>query len=226
MNLQETKTSKPQQSYFDCDSLKKGEWLGTLAPEQGGIYLGVWIPRNKLNNRSLGSVFDLYAARTDLKKPNGDNLLLTYNELIEYLPDLKDFHGHDGGGKLKNENDVLEAAKRDPYALTKWFVPPLTRLVTYGRGVDLVTLRAHKDWMPSGSELTTFHNSGHGNHNFYWSCTPSTSHNSDFYAVTFSILSNYHSCEADKSKFSTRLVRAVPRPSLQEKPVASRYLSL
>lgn len=84
-----------------------------------GIYFGTWEPKDE-NGKSLGKVFNLFAAPEDLTIHGKTNFYLT--DALEYISALNDWHGHGGIGFETHEN-VLYAAKNHHEKLRQWFVP-------------------------------------------------------------------------------------------------------
>lgn len=96
-----------------------------------GVYLGVWEPQDQ-EGRTLGKIFDLYAAPENFLQPNGRSLLMTFNDAVDHVAGLKNFHGHDGA-RVASEKAVLEAVRSNPEALAKWFIP--TKEILHGETV-------------------------------------------------------------------------------------------
>jgi len=114
--------------------------------EDGTIYIGTWEPK-KLNGKSLGKIFNLFAAPEDLTDSSDQKVLLTFNDAVEHVADLKNWHGHNGG-EFRNEKAVLKAVRKNPEALENWFIP--TKEILHGQDkgrneVQTDNLYAHKD---------------------------------------------------------------------------------
>lgn len=119
-----------------------------------GIFAGVWNPKDR-DGKSLGKVFNVFAAPEDLTDSSGRKILFQFKEAAERITALKNWHGHDGGDFANDA--ALYKAIRDGSAIGKWFIP--TR--------DLLNdkLYANKD-MIGGLQT-----SGLGLDARYWSCT-------------------------------------------------------
>lgn len=191
-----------------CPIPQKGQWV------QGkGIYVGVWAPVD-FRGKSLGKVFDLYAAPEDLKSDDGSNLLLPFNKAVKHVASLRNWNGHDGG-KFKNEQAVIKAAQDDPEALKHWFIPSLEIIngidLKPGKMRDYNTLLAIRDKMPcESSRFVSNGNSSYSNkllHNdaWYWSCTENLGDRSLTYIVN---IMNLHT-ESYLRKYAGYSVRPV-----------------
>ena len=178
--------------------------------EGKGVYVGTWEPTDN-NGRTLGKVFDLYAAPEDIRKGNGDNLLMTFNKAVKHVAGLQNWHGHNGGN-FENEKAVIQAVRNNPDALRNWFIP--TREILHGQNtngdkVQRDNLYDHRGKMPRGSEFVT--KSGSGFARWYWSCTEGRVVSSRVYVVAFSVgLGDW--VYTGNLELSTRPVRAELRP--------------
>jgi hypothetical protein len=134
--------------------------IGQTIPGKG-IFAGVWTPKDR-NGKSLGKVFNVFAAPEDLTDETGRKTLLTFKDAAKHLTTKRNWHGHDGGDFA--DDAILYKSLADGSAIGKWFIPPQ----------DLLTdnLYANKD---KGDFKGTFTTAGHGAYRecpvWYWSCT-------------------------------------------------------
>ena len=178
--------------------------------EDKGIYQGTWEPTDE-KGKSLGSVFNLYAAPEDLKNIHGKNLLLTFNKAIRHIAKLKNWHGH-SGSNLKSVEDIRRAVQSNPEKLSSWFIPNKEILHGYdssNKKLQINNLYNNKEEMPKNSEFVTIEKINHAH--LYWSCTKHEKHFLDMYAINFTDGSPVWG-QRHISKFSTRPVRAELRP--------------
>jgi hypothetical protein len=184
--------------------------VGTLV-EGKGVYVGPWAPMDQ-QKRALGRVFDLYAAPEDFKSGRG-NLSTTYNEAVQRVAGLKNFHGHDGG-HFETEAAILDAALSDPAALGKWFIPTQSMLNGHIEGQKAKNLFNLYAACEQGAFKGTFVRkvAPYGTYQ-YWSSTTST----DSGVTCIGIFTGGGSRKIlkDNQKYlaSTRVVRAELRPS-------------
>ena len=183
---------------------------GTLI-EGKGVYVGTWEPTDN-NNRTLGKVFDLYAAPEDIRNNSGNNLLMTFNDAVRHVAGLRNWHGHDGNN-FANEEAVTQAVRTNPGLLAKWFIP--TKEILHGKNaqgtkVQPNNLYDHRTKMPRGAEFVT-NASGSDDARWYWSCTEHPDNSS--------YVSNVHFTDGDDDwygkggyELSVRPVRAELRP--------------
>jgi hypothetical protein len=95
-----------------------GQWI-----EGRGVYVGLWAPAYR-DGTSLGKVFNLFAAPTDLLDDQGEKALINHRRAIQHIGDLRDWHGHDGIG-LPDEEAIYEQIRLGRYTnLKNWFMPP------------------------------------------------------------------------------------------------------
>lgn len=153
---------------------KAGDEAQKFVPDKmtaEGIYIGQWEPKDK-TGKSLGKVFNVFAAPEDLQAPdNESHILPTYFwEIRRRLNKLKNWHGFDGVS-YANERE-LHAALVDGSYKGEWTIPTIELI--YGKDIDgnLVqpdNLYTHKD---KGDLKGTFAPGGvYNDDDWYWSCT-------------------------------------------------------
>lgn len=198
---------KPPEPVFDPSQLEAGKLI-----EGKGIYLGTWEPKDK-NGRTLGKIFDIYAAPEDIRNGSG-NLLKTFNNAVEHVAGLRNYHGHDGGN-FANETAVLEAVRNNPAALEKWFLPTMELLRGIKSGGNKIQPANLYDSRNTGSFKNTFitTKSGSGYALFwYWSLTEDPDSPSYVYVCGFADRGEGGWVHKDNNKLSSRVVRAELRP--------------
>lgn len=112
---------------------------GDLVPGQG-IYLGQYTPKDRDGN-SLSKTFNVFAAPEDLPER------MTYIGAVEYIAQLKNWHGHDGTN-YATDKEFYDAVKNGSYN-GGWIVPTYGILSHKDKGALLGTLRiiaANPDW--------------------------------------------------------------------------------
>jgi len=175
--------------------------IGQLMPD-GTVYFGKCATDS--NGKSLGKIFNMFAAIKDLED------IATYNDTLKKVADPKGLHGHNGTNYATDKE--FYAALRDGSYNSGWIIPPIN--ILNGKGADgkMTTpdnLYAHKN---KGALKDTFKmtTSGDGSDSpdWYWSSTQSPDDSSDVYSVRFSdggrhwLLNGYR-------RFSCRPVRLV-----------------
>jgi len=198
------KPPEPPKPVFDPSQLETGKLI-----EGKGVYLGTWEPKDK-NGRTLGKIFDIYAAPEDIRNGSG-NLLKTFNNAVKHVAGLRNYHGHDGGN-FANETAVLEAVRNNPAALEKWFLP--TKELLHGKtsGGDKIQPANLYDSRNTGAFKNTFiTKSGSGNAHWYWSLTEHPDNPSLVYGVDFTDGDGGWG-RKDYDGLSSRVVRAELRP--------------
>ena len=136
-----------------------------------GVFLGRWELRNE-EGKSLGRVFNVFAAPEDLTDENGVPATRTLSATFAYLSGLKNWHGHDGS-KFTKESDLRSALLEETYD-GGWIVPPLELV----NGEDLKenhvqpdNMMVHKDKGDlKGTFTDDYYNAGL-RHYWYWSMT-------------------------------------------------------
>jgi hypothetical protein len=155
---------------------------GTLI-EGEGVYLGTWEPKDNIG-RTLGKIFDIYAAPEDIRNGSG-NLLMSFNNAVEHVAGLRNYHGYDGGN-FANEKAILDAVRNNPAALAQWFLP--TKELLHGKtsGGDKIQPANLYDSRNTGAFNNTFiTKSGSGNARWYLSLTEHPDDPSYVYNVRF-----------------------------------------
>lgn len=97
-----------------------------------GIHLGEWHindsgMRRAFNGKTNKRVFDIYAAPTDIANQLGDHLMLSFNDAVNYVAHLRNWHGHDGI-YFDDHRKIIKAAIKTPDMLRSWFIPPMELL--------------------------------------------------------------------------------------------------
>lgn len=95
---------------------------GQMVPGKG-VYAGIWEPKDR-NGKSLGKIFNVFAAPEDLWKEgwfSGKKTRMTFNDAAKRLAELRNWHGHDGGD-FKNDRALYNAIRNGSYS-GKWFIP-------------------------------------------------------------------------------------------------------
>lgn len=132
-----------------------------------GIFLCRWSPVDQ-DSKSLGKIFNVYAAPEDLTKT-----VVTYEEAVQLCASLKKWHGFDGGN-YSTDKELYQALKRGHYE-GQWVIPPCDLLL----GVD------ERQVLIQSDNLYTHRNTGAFQGTFstvpevepstaadiYWSCT-------------------------------------------------------
>jgi hypothetical protein len=198
------KPPEPPKPVFDPSQLEAGKLI-----EGKGIYLGTWEPKDN-SGRTLGKIFDIYAAPEDIRNGSG-NLLMTFNNAVKHVASLRNYHGHDGGN-IANEKAILEAVRNNPAALAQWFLP--TKELLHGKtsGGDKIQPANLYDSRNTGAFKNTFiTKSGSGFALWYWSLTELPDIPSFVYVVVFT--DGVDDCILkDNFELSSRVVRAELRP--------------
>jgi hypothetical protein len=144
--------------------------------------------------------FYLFAAPEDLKDDQGNRLLLTFNEAVDHVADLRDFHGH-AGGRFESGVALQEAIDSGLYD-GEWFIPPEYILLNnLYRNKDEGALR--------GTFTTELGRSAFAP--WYWSCTEPLDNPSTVHIVNFTD-GDVDWNHKDNYELSVRPVRAEPRP--------------
>lgn len=105
--------------------------IGPMAPKpliigdtvnDKGVYIGQWTPVYEEGSRIIRT-FNLFATPSELKSMSDKHDDFTYNEAIDFISHMQDYHGHDGSS-LKTEAEIFDAIKNnDLEKLEKWFMP-------------------------------------------------------------------------------------------------------
>ncbi len=170
---------------------------------------GVFLCRYHLKDaqgKDLGRIFNVYAAPEDLTDVEGKKTLLTFNETVQQVAALRDWHGHHGGNY--HEEEALKSVLKKGRYHGEWVIPPMDIL---GGPMQLVegTLYAARH---IGHFAKTFERSGKINFPHvpenYWSCTACEFSPDDRSASNF--FADYTAVYAmDEKKMRCRPVRFV-----------------
>jgi hypothetical protein len=173
--------------------------IGELVPGKG-IYAGIWEPKDR-NGRSLGKIFDLYAAPKDIEGSKGKKILLTFNKAVRHVAGLRNWNGHDGS-RLESDDAIYEAVRAGRYAdLEKWFIPTK----------DILTENVYKNKDTGAFKGTFTTASGSDLANWYWSSSELRENPSFVYDFRLSD-GNVHWGHKDNGSLSCRPLRAELRP--------------
>ncbi len=185
-----------------------GPQIGQTVGDKG-VFIGTWEPRDK-KGKSLGKVFNVYAAPEDLKDDDDEKLMLTFNDAAKRVASLKDFHGHDGGD-YASDDALLKALRKDTYN-GEWFIPPLEIMATKDPAGEFNKLGILTVARNTGDLADTFEKvAGVPTSQMYWTSTETASDPDYVQYVDVSDdrgarkLVNYMG--RDLNKLATRLVR-------------------
>lgn len=197
-----------------ADKKAKEDALRNLQPGQlvsgKGVFIGIWQPKDREGN-SLGRIFNVFAAPQDLTDASGQKNPLTYEDTVNRVAELKNWHGHDGG-RFINDTAVYDALKNNSYN-GEWFIP--TRDLLDGKEfnkktVQLDNLYRYKD---TGALKGTFTTTVGFYPHWYWSCTESAGVPIYMWEVRFTDGAD-GLCHMRNGGQSCRPVRVEPRPSM------------
>lgn len=174
-----------------------------------GIFFGVWKPTDR-DGESLGKVFNLFAAPEDLPSKHRPEKTFNYEQAIEAVRKLKNWHGHDGEC-FSSDTKLYDAIRNDTYT-GGWFIPTIDILVGQDQNGHETKpgLYQHRFIGSLKDSFRTAQNKNFTAH-WYWSCT-------EIYKGPAFILNAAFSDgrieKGNKSlhQFSLRLVRIEPRP--------------
>ena len=176
-----------------------------------GIFFGTWEPKDG-EGRSLGKIFNMFAAPEDLTDRSGERKTFKYFEAVERISSLKNWHGHDGT-PYRTDKELIEALKDGTYN-GDWFIPP-RELMIGGDETDEVVqpdhLYAHHDKGDLRGTFTLEASNQAGCAIWYWSSTARPDKPSFFSNIRFM---NGHEDWNHKDSFqlSIRPVRLEPKP--------------
>ena len=187
-----------------------------------GIFLGQYSPKDQ-NGKSLGKIFNVFAAPEDLsvkesksgffKKRETVTRVFTFNDAAKLVAELKDWHGHDGAS-FEN-SAVLTKALKDGSYKGEWVIPP--REILSGKDVDgndaqQNHLYKHQNKGAFKGTFKTAASSGSDCPDWYCSSTEDCDHSSEVHGVLFS--DGYESwLFKDDIRLSCRPVRLVAASS-------------
>ena len=173
-----------------------------------GIYLGTWEPVDT-SGRSLGQIFNVFAAPHDLKNNKNKNALLTYKAARWRVASIKRLLGHDGMDLIDDANlyDILKSGNYKG----EWFIPPVEILYgftrTGDRQKDSFANHADKGWFRgSFNAQTKWKEAIPG---YYWSCTATT--NSSFESASILQREVIKNTDDNYHTLSCRPIRLEPR---------------
>jgi hypothetical protein len=202
-----------EELFFDLsdqkiDGLRDQYQLNRPFVEGKGLYLGKWEPA--INNKTLGLIFNIYAAPENLRNDRQNSLTFTFSEAVHTLRKLENYHGHDGfdhtggiGDSFSFENDttsiLLNSLQNGSYQ-GEWFIPTLNILeqLLYKAREDIpeqYKFNIYKEATPSKTYP-----------NYYWSCS---SVESNICSLNFRTGKQYKEAPSRDSN-SVRLIRAEP----------------
>ncbi len=178
-----------------------------------GVFIGTWEPRDK-KGKSLGKIFNVYAAPEDMTNDDDEKLMLTFNDAAKHVAAMKDWHSHDGGD-YASEDALLKALKKDTYK-GEWFIPPLEIMATRDPAGEFNKLGMLTVARNVGALADTFEKlDGVPTSQMYWTSTETPTDPDYVQYVDVSDdrgarkLVNYMG--RDLNKLATRLVRLEPR---------------
>lgn len=88
--------------------------IGKFIPREG-VYIGQWQYKDA-QNENLGKTFNVFAAPEDLSRMRG------YEDTVDLLKDLKNWHGHDGAA-YGSCHALYKALDQNTYK-GEWVIPP------------------------------------------------------------------------------------------------------
>jgi hypothetical protein len=128
---------------------------GQLVRNQG-IFTTLWAPEYS-DNTGLGVECEIFAAPKDLRTAPNVGKLLSYDDTVEAVANLSNFHGYDGGRFIKDNisyddaivsslakaiaehthqhGPIAKGVWFQPSATGKWFIPP--RVVATGNTYNI-----------------------------------------------------------------------------------------
>jgi len=102
------------------DGAGDGYEIAEYVPGQG-VFIGTAELKDGEDN-SLSVTFNMFAAPTDMKYVNGERTCLSYENTVQALSELREWHGHHGVGK--NYSEIRKALFDDSYN-GEWFMPTI-----------------------------------------------------------------------------------------------------
>jgi hypothetical protein len=141
---------------------------GDLLEELGGIYLGIYEPRDTGGN-SLGLTFNVIAAPCDLRKnPAG---VLTFADTVKAVAALSNWHGY-SGENYACAREIYQALKDGSYK-GGWIIPPIELLAgqNLNHFMQPDNMFRYKDQGAFAGTFTTENTGGIGMPQVYWSTT-------------------------------------------------------
>lgn len=186
---------------------------GALVPKQG-VFLGQWNPHDK-DGQSLGKVFNVFAAPTDLTDNKDRKTASTYTDTVDRIAELKNWHGFDGG-TYAHDRALYEALQNGSYK-GEWVIPTLDLLCGLNtKGDQIVQPYNLYRHIETGAFKGTFKKqpvAGSGIADWYWSCTES--HSNPATVWNFRFWNGHRDCnEKNVLMLSCRPVRFVEIPKV------------
>ena len=179
--------------------------------EGRGVFFGTWEPKDG-EGRSLGKIFNMFAAPEDLTDSFGKRQTFKYLEAVGRVSSLKDWHGHDGTS-YKTDKELFAALQDGTYN-GGWFIPPRELMI----GRDATNEEVQPDHLYAHHEkgalcgtfaLETSHQAGCAI--WYWSSTARPDRSSLFSNIRF--LNGHEDWNhRDSFQLSIRPVRLEPKP--------------
>ena len=139
--------------------------------EGHGVFIGTWEPKDN-DGRSLGKIFNMFAAPEDLTDSFGKPQTFKYTEALERIASLKNWHGYDGTS-YKRDTELLEALKEGTYT-GGWFIPPRELMIGKDAQENMVqpdNLQAHHDKGALRGTFTLATSTRSGCAIWYWTST-------------------------------------------------------
>jgi hypothetical protein len=187
--------------------------------EGEGIFIGRYAPQDadgkSTDGKSLGLVFNVFAAPEDLTDKDRNKETFRYHEAVRCIAGLKNWHGSDGAD-YHSDKEILEALKNGSYD-GGWIIPPLELLA--GR-------RAKGGWTEEikvdnlyglRNKSTLKGKFAAGDDDFYWSSTEEP----NLFSRTLALSFKPHKIDwfyNDGDKLKCRPVRLVPVAQDGSKP--------
>ena len=131
--------------------------------EGKGVFVGIWQPIDE-NGKSLGKIFNVYAAPEDLTDDKDNKVLLSFNDAAKRVGTLKGWNGYDGGN-FENEEALIKSLRKGKYN-GEWFIPTLD-IVTGGESKQGLFQAQSKGDLDGTFEKVK----GSTVSKWYWTCT-------------------------------------------------------
>ncbi len=197
--------AKERRKIYRKEELYPGRFI-----EGQGVYLGEYAAKDR-KGKTVGKVFDVFAAPEDLTTVTGKRETFDYIHAVDAVAALKEWHGYDGT-PYKNDEEIYTALKDGSYN-GGWIIPPREILIGSDlNGVHNIEQRNLFRVKNSGAFAGTFSNvdkrKGVEAEGWYWS---STQHPKDPQLSWYSRFSDTAGAWNSQSnyKMSCRLVRLV-----------------
>ena len=145
--------------------------IGRMIPGKG-IYIGTWTPKDE-EGKSLGKIFNVYAAPQDLTDSTGQKSVFRYTQAVKRVSELKNWHGHNGTN-YATDKEFYKALKNSNYK-GGWIIPPFALLVgkdpLNNKTTQADNLLACKDKGTLKGTFTVTGVTGYTYPEWYWSST-------------------------------------------------------